>query len=183
MAHSHHLHREHQVSHRRVNHILKGEPAGAKQHSKGSAFSKVTSKTAAENHDDGVSGSKAPKRFARGGKVKGHGHHTNIAIVVPRGGHDAPPMAGGLPGGAPPPGMPAPGGPPMPPPGGPPGLPPGMPPGMPMRARGGKVIGGEATEGNIGAWSKRAESNSYFRGGAITGVGRKEKASRMKKGK
>ena len=70
--------------------------------------------------------------------------------------------------------MAGPGGPPPPPMGGPPGMPPGppgMPPGMPMRARGGKVDG-EATKGNIDKWSKRAKDNSYFTGGAITGVGR-----------
>jgi len=67
------------------------------------------------------------------------------------------------------------------PPGGPPGMPPGMPPpGMPMRARGGK-IDGEATKGNIEAWGKRAAANSYFRGGAATGVGREEKAASMKR--
>lgn len=184
MAHSHHLHREHQVSHRRVNHILKGEPAGAKQHNDGLAFSKVTSKTAAESHDGKVAGNSAPKRFARGGKVKHGKGNTNIAIVMPH--HPPGPAAGpmgGPAGAAPPPPMagPAPGG--MPPPGGPPGMPPGgppgMPPGMPMRARGGK-IDGEPTKGNLRQWSKRAEGNSYFRGGAASGVGREEKAEHQK---
>lgn len=178
--HSHHLHREHQVGHRRVHHILKGEPAGAKQHSKSHAFSKVTSKTAAEKHDD-VHGHKAAKKYARGGRTKGHkGQQTNIAIVMPHKGQGAPgpmpPGAAGLPGG-PPPG---------PLPGGPPGMPPGMPPGGPppmMRARGGRTIGGEATEGNIKAWGKRASGNSYFRGGAASGVGREEKAEHVKRRK
>lgn len=177
MAHSHAGHREHQVAHRRVHHILKDHPAGAKKHAHGHAFSKVTSKTAAEHHDD-VHGGKAPKRYARGGRTKGHkGQQTNIAIVMPHKGAaaGAPPMM--------PPGAAGPGGPPMPlpggPPGGPPGMPPGGPPGMPMRARGGK-IDGESTEGNIKAWSKRASANSYFRGGAASGVGREEKASHMK---
>jgi hypothetical protein len=198
MAHSHHMHREHQVSHRRVHHILKDEPAGAKEHSKSHAFSKVTSKTAAEHHDGFVAGSKQMKRYARGGKVKGKekGHHTNIAIVVP------PHPGGGAPAGGPIPA--APGGPPMappmakppmmPPPGGPPmGGPPGMPPGMPMRARGGGVhIDGESTKANIGKWSKRAAKNSYAKGGfvkpkvidragATTGVGRLEAAEHMKR--
>lgn len=144
MVHSHHNHREHQVSHRRVNHILKGEPAGAKQHAEGSAFSKVTSKTAAEHHDSNVSGKKSPKRYARGGKVKGHkGHQTNIAIVVPgaKGATGAPPLPGGEP--------PMPGGPPMGAgaPGGPGAPPPMMPPGMPMRAAGGRIkkAGGGST--------------------------------------
>lgn len=71
MAHSHHAHREHQVSHRRVANLLKGHPEGAMQHNKSNAFSKVTSKSAAQNHDDyACGGSTAPKRFARGGKVK-----------------------------------------------------------------------------------------------------------------
>ena len=69
MAHSHHMHREHQVSHRRVHKILEHEPAGAKEHNNSHAFSKVTSKTAAVHHDGKVAGHKSPKRFARGGKV------------------------------------------------------------------------------------------------------------------
>lgn len=123
-------HREQQVAHRRVNTILNGSPAGAKKHAGGHAFSKLTSKSAAVR-DDEVAGRSAPKRYARGGKVKGKGD-TNIAIVLPGGGKGAagPPM------GAPPP-MPGPGLPP-PPMGGP-------PPGMPVRARGGKVSAGAAT--------------------------------------
>ena len=184
--HSHHMHREHQVSHRRVNHILKHEPAGAKEHAHRPAFSKVTSKTAAEHHGSKVSGDAAPKRFARGGKVKGHkGHQTNI-IVVPH--HQAAPPAGAMagPAGPPPPGAGLPPSPMGGPPGGPPGMPPGAPPpGMPMRARGGRTgnIDGEATKGNIAKWAGRASKNSYFRGGAATGVGREEKAHRRAKGK
>jgi hypothetical protein len=186
MAHSHHLHREHQVSHRRVHHILKEEPAGAKEHNKSHAFSKVTSKSAAQSHDATYAcGGKTPKRFARGGKVKGKGHQTNIAIVVPHHGAAAP--APGGPAGMPPPPMGgppggAPGGPPMPPPGAG-GPPPGMPPGMPMRKSGGRVIDGESTKGNIEQWSKRASTNSYFRGGAASGVGREEKAEHQKRRK
>lgn len=184
MAHSHHLHREHQVSHRRVAHILKDEPSGSKQHAKSPAFSKVTSKSAAERHDD-VAGTAAPKRFARGGKVKGHkGHQTNIAIVVPKGG-DAPAPAGPMaaPGGPAmpprPPMAPPPGGPPM---AGPPGAP---PPGMPMRKSGGRVIDGEATKSDLKKWGNRAEKNSYARGGAakmtagaMSGEGRLQKAGK-----
>jgi hypothetical protein len=128
--HSHHHHREHQVAHRRVHEILKHEPTGAKHHAHSHAFSKVTSKTAAEHHDGKVHGGKAPKRYARGGRTKGHkGQQTNIAIVMPHKGSPAggPPMM--------PPGAGGPGGPPPPllPPGGPPGGPPGMPPGGPPR--------------------------------------------------
>ncbi len=199
--HSHHMHREHQVSHRRVHHILKGEPEGAKHHAKSHAFSKVTSKTGAEHHDAFVAGMKHPKRYARGGKVskgKGKGHQTNIAIVVP---HHPPAAAGGAPAGPIPagPGGPPMGGPmmkpPMPPPGGPPtGGPPSMPPpGMPMRARGGGVhIDGESTKADIKKWSKRASKNSYAKGGfvkpkvidragATTGVGRLEAAEHQKR--
>lgn len=135
--HPYNNHREHQVGHRRVNHILKNEPAGAKQHASGGAFSKVTSKSAAAAHD-GITGSAAPKRYARGGKVK-HGHTTNVIVVNGKGQQPGGPMAGGPP-------MPA-GGPPMPMP--PPGAggPPGLPPGMPMRKRGGKVMTAGAATG------------------------------------
>lgn len=222
--HSHHHHREQQVAHRRVHHILKDHPEGATHHAKhGGAFSKVTSKTAAEHHAKHVHGGKAHKRharggnvkhddvaedkklfhkmmveheqreakmekkaagkYARGGRTKGKGHkgqQTNISILLP---HKSSPPAGG------PPMMPpgaggGPGGPPAPLPGGPPGLPPGLPPGGPppmMRARGGRTIDGESTPGNIKAWSKRASDNSYFRGGAASGVGREEKAEHMKR--
>jgi len=171
--HPYHSHREYQASHRRVGTRLKDEPDGAKKHATGKAFSSVTSKTAAASHDDKVEGKSAPKRYARGGKVKGS--TTNIAIVLPGGDKgDAPgmpPMAG-----APP--MLGPG---LPPPGGMPGLPPGgPPPGMPMRASGGRV-GGESTKGNIAKMATRADKNSFFRGGAATGVGREEKAARMKR--
>jgi len=179
--HPYNSHREQQVAHRRVATILGGSPAGAQKHAKGHAFSKLTSKSAAVRDDD-IAGRKSPQRFARGGKVKGKGD-TNIAIILPGGGKGALPE--GLPMGAAPP-MPPPGGPPMPPPpmgGGMPGMPPGgPPPGMPMRASGGRV-GGVATKANLDKWSKRASDNSYFRGGAATGVGREEKATHMKKRK
>jgi hypothetical protein len=200
MAHTHHLHREHQVGHRRVHHILGGEPEGAKKHFHSHAFSKVTSKTAAEGHDGAhhhkVAGHKAPKRYARGGKVKGH--HTTVNIINHR--PAAPPPAGPM-AGAPLPAPPMGGAPgPMPPPGGPPGMgPPGMggPPGMPpMRARGGKIkeIGGEATKGDLKKWAKHASKHkSYAKGGGVavhmkagaaTGVGRIEQTEHMKhKGK
>ena len=62
-------------------------------------------------------------------------------------------------------------------------MPPGMPAGPQLRARGGRTIDGEATEGNIKAWGKRASANSYFRGGAASGVGREEKAEHIKRRK
>jgi hypothetical protein len=171
MAHPYHSHREYQASHRRVGTRLKDHPDGATKHATGKAFSNVTSKTAAASHDSKVEGKSSPKRYARGGKVKGS--TTNIAIVLPGGKGDAPdmpmpmpPMAGGPP--------------PMPGPGGPPGMPPGLPPGMPMRASGGRV-GGESTKENIAKMASRAKANSYFRGGAATGVGREEKAAHMKR--
>lgn len=181
--HPYNQHREHQVAHRRVDTILKAEPAGAKKHFAGNAFSKMTSKTAAVDHN-GIEGSSSPKRYARGGKVK-HGSQTNIAIVLP-GGRQAGASAGPMPGpggGAPPMAGPPPGGPPM---GGPPGMPPGMPPGLPPglpRARGGRAnyIEGTDTKANQRKWSDRAEANSFFRGGAASGVGREEKAAHMKR--
>jgi hypothetical protein len=54
---------------------------------------------------------------------------------------------------------------------------------MPMRKSGGRVIDGESTKGNIEQWSKRASTNSYFRGGAASGVGREEKAEHQKRRK
>lgn len=163
--HPFHANREYQASHRRVSSRLKDHPEGATKHATGKAFSNVTSKTAAASHDKKVEGKSSPKRYARGGKVKGS--TTNIAIVMPgaKGGAEPPmPMAGG------PPPMPGPG----------PGMPPGLPPGMPMRASGGRV-GGESTKENISKMAARAKDNSYFRGGAATGVGREEKAARMKR--
>jgi hypothetical protein len=164
--HPYNHHREYQRGHRRVGELLKGHPDGAMQHATGKAFSNVTSKTAAASHDSNVEGKSSPKRYARGGKVKGA--TTNIAIVLPggdKGGMEKMPM------GAPPMPMPPPGA------GGPPG---GPPPGMPMRASGGRV-GGESTKENISKMASRAKSNSFFRGGAATGVGREEKAERMKR--
>lgn len=170
MAHPYHMHREHQVSHRRVSPLLNDEGTDATKHGNSGAFSKVTSKSAAVSHN-GISGKASVGRFARGGKVKGN--TTNIIIASqPK---DQPGPTPPLPMGGPPPG---------PPPGGPPMMPPpgagGPPPGMPMRARGGKIAGGESTKGNIDAMSARAAKNSYAKGGAITGVGRLGKANRQR---
>ena len=52
--------------------------------------------------------------------------------------------------------------------------------GVDLKNKGG-AVGGEATEGNIKKWGGRAKANSYFTGGAITGVGREEKAAHAKK--
>lgn len=177
MAHSHHMHREYQQSRRRVGEILKDEPAGAKKHATGNAFSRVTSKTAAEAHDIKASGSSAPKRYARGGKVKGN--TTNI--IIAGGGEKQPmPMPVPVPAGGPPPGA---GGPPPGPPPGAGGPPPGGP-AMPMRKSGGRIAGGEATEANLAAYAKRAKGNSFARGGmtagALSGVGRLQKARKAK---
>lgn len=202
MAHPYHMHREHQVSHRRVSPLLKAEPSGATKHANSPAFSKVTSKTAAESHNR-ISGNSSPKRYARGGKVKhsdeaedrklitkmlkeheskegeGYarggrtkGNTTNIIIASQPKEAPTPPMPMALPPGPPP------GGPPMgPPPGGP-------PPGMPMRASGGRVEG-TTTKGNLSGWANRAAKNSYAKGGRITagaesGVGRLQKANRQR---
>lgn len=166
--HPFHHHRDYQRGHRRVGEVLKGHPEGATKHADGGAFSRVTSKTAAEQHDAKVSGKKGPKRYARGGKVKHH--QTNIAIVVPhRPATDAavtPPSAGPTAGPPVPMGGPAPS--------------PMMPPPL-ARARGGRAIDGEATPADIKAWGKRAAKNSFFRGGAASGVGREEKAAHMKR--
>jgi hypothetical protein len=176
MAHPYHMHREQQVAHRRVGPHLKEHPSGATKLAKGTAFSKVTSKTAAENHDSKPEGRKG---YARGGKVKGN--TTNI-IITGGGGAQKQPVP------VPVPGPPA-GGPPMgPPPGGPPmgAMPGGPPPGVPMRAKGGRVLGGDATKDNLDAWSARAAKNSYAKGGRISagaesGVGRLQKARAAKR--
>jgi len=175
MAHPYHMHREQQVAHRRVGPHLKDHPAGATKLAKGSAFSKVTSKTAAENHDTAPEGRKG---YARGGKVKGN--TTNI--IITGGGAQKQPVPVPVPTGGPPPG----GAPMGPPPGGPPmGAMPGGPP-PPMRAKGGRVLGGDATKDNLDAWSARAAKNSYAKGGRISagaesGVGRLQKARAAKR--
>lgn len=180
MAHSHHMHREQQVAHRRVAKILADAPAGAMKHKDSNAYSNVTSKTAAEQHDSKITGSKGPQRFARGGRAKSA--QTNIAIVIPGAGGSKQALPGGMPmPGGPPPGPPPGGPPPMMPPGAGPGGPGGPPP--PMRARGGK-IDGKASYDDIKKWSTRAMDNSYARGGrlpdagAATGEGRLEKAGK-----
>jgi hypothetical protein len=60
---------------------------------------------------------------------------------------------------------------------------------MPMRARGGRCDG-EATEANLKDWADYASANSNkgkrvakMTGGAISGVGRLEKARDAKRGK
>lgn len=169
MAHPYHMHREHQVSHRRVSPLLNDEGTDSTKHGNSGAFSKVTSKSAAVAHN-GISGSASPKKYARGGKVKGN--TTNI-IIASGAKEQGPPM--GMPMGGPPPGPP-----PMPM-GPPPGAG-GPPPGMPMRASGGKV-GGESTKANIDSMAARAKKNSYAKGGRITagamsGVGRLQKAKK-----
>jgi hypothetical protein len=192
MAHPYHEHHEHKKSHSRVSNMLKGEHEGAMQHASSHAFSRVTSKGEADAHEHKISGKKTIGRFARGGKVKGKGHQTNIAIVVPHHGAAGGGPAGGPPPpmppmGGPPPGMPPGGPPPGMPPGGPGGPPPGMPPGMPpMRARGGKVLSGIASADNLKSWAERASSHSYARGGglptagAATGVGRIQEANMVR---
>jgi len=140
MAHPYHMHREQQVAHRRVAPLLKDRPGGTK-HADKSAFSNVTSKTAAASHDDKVEGKSSPKRYARGGKVGGT---TNIIIAS---GSKDQPMPMGMPMGGPPPGPP-PGGPPM---GPPPGAG-GPPPGMAMRASGGRIKAG--AESGVGRLQK-----------------------------
>jgi hypothetical protein len=180
MSHPYHEHREHPKGHSRVKHIMKS--GGIASHSDEAADKKLFSKLINEHEkkEMKVEGKVKHSRFARGGKVKHKkdGHHTNIAIVVPqKGGANPPSDAMGPQAGAPP--LPPS---PMGAPALPPGLPPGGPPGMPMRARGGKVIGGDASAENLKKWSQRASHNSYARGGrlptagAMTGVGRLQKA-------
>jgi len=196
MAHPYAKYNEHDVAHARVGGIMRHEPKSQKRHD-GKAWShEVRSKHAAVAHNK-IHGGKKPGRFARGGKVKGGGHHTNIAVVVPQG---RGPQAGaaGAPGGGPP--MPA--GPALPPglpPGGPPGMPPGMPPpglkppGMrrggriKRRADGGTADAGDASKPNLDKWASYASKNSYARGGrlpdagALSGEGRLQKAALQKR--
>lgn len=184
--HPYNQHREHQVGHRRVDKLLKDHPPGATQHAQGHAYSKITSKSAAVRDDD-IKGARVKAgKYARGGKVKGG---TTVNIVIPGGGAPKPPLP--LPG---PMAGPPPGGPPMgPPPGGPPpmmGPPPGGPPGMPMRANGGRISKGTITsspasanlnKAQIKQMAARARANSFIgkqSGGAITGIGRLEKAGK-----
>lgn len=179
MAHPYGKHNEHAKGHSRVHHILKSGGHGAAKHAdRGSPFGRVNSKGEAAMHEHKVDGNKGPARFARGGKVKAHHTKTNINIVVPH--KSAEGQQAGAPM-APPPTAPM--GAPAPMTAGMPGM--GAPP--PMRARGGKVIGGEASAGNIKKWSARARKNSYARGGrlpdagAATGVARLEQAGKRGK--
>lgn len=172
--HSHHEHRAHSASRKRVGHIMK---TGGHAHSDAAADKKLFAHMLKEHEaGEGVHGEKRGGRlnkYARGGHAKKHGTQVNIAIVGHHGKH--PPdnaMAPGGPMGLPPggPGGPPPalppggalaGGPPGLPPrppmgmpmGGPPGMPPGMPPRPPgMMKRGGKVgmtAGGDSGEGRL----------------------------------
>lgn len=185
MAHPYANNHETKVSRRRVGKILSSGGASA-AHEKVKHIYPGIHGGGSDAVANKVPGKTKPGRFARGGKVKGH--RTNIAIVVPQksappsggpqGGPASPPMAG------PPPPMPMPMPPPGAGPGGPggPGGPPGMPP-PPMRARGGKVIGGEATAGNLKSWSKRASKNSYARGGRLPTAGAESGVGRLQKAK
>lgn len=185
MAHPYANNHETKVSRRRVGKILSSGGASA-AHDKVKHIYPGIHGGGSDAVANKVPGKTKPGRFARGGKVKGH--RTNIAIVVPQ--KAAPPTAGSQAGAASPP-MAAPAPPMIPPgagpggPGGPgagPGGPPGMPP-MPMRARGGKVIGGEATAGNISKWSKRASKNSFARGGRLPTAGAESGVGRLQKAK
>jgi len=178
MAHPYKQYHETKVSRSRVGKILSSGNTTAAHEKTKDIFPGI--------HGGGSSGSgtkvpggKKPGRYARGGKVKGH--RTNIAIVVPQKG--APSTPGPQAGAAgPPPPMAAPAPPmPMPPPGAG-GPPPGGPP-MPMRARGGKVIPGEATKENIKKWDNRASKNSYARGGRLPTAGAESGVGRLQKAK
>lgn len=182
MAHPYKQYHEDKVSRSRVGKILSSGNTTAAHEKTKDIFPGIHGGGSSGGSGTKVPGGKKPGRYARGGKVKGH--RTNIAIVVPQ--KSAPPTpAGPQAGAAGPPPMAAPA-PPMPPPGagGPPGLPPGLPPGgPPMRARGGKVIPGEATKENIKKWDKRASRNSYARGGGLPTAGAESGVGRLQKAK
>lgn len=166
MAHSHHEHRSHHTSRKRVGHVLKD---GGHAHPDAAAdkklITKMLKKHEHEHHVHGHAHGGRLNKYARGGpaKDKKHGTQVNIAIVSPNGKHPDGAAMGGAPGGAPP--MPPPK-PPMGgmPPGGPPALPPGMMPpggppgmmpprpGMPPMKRGGRVkmkAGADSGEGRL----------------------------------
>lgn len=193
--HPYHGHREHHVGKRRVHHLMKSGGHAHAHHSDEAEDKKLIHKEIKkalvrhEQHEK-IEGRKAKHRFARGGKVKkgkGEGHQTNIAIVTPHPRSAIQPGAGPQPGAAAP--LVSPAAAPAPPvtvsPAAAPALPMG---GLPLRARGGKVIAGEATRENIKKWDKRSKSNSYARGGRMTagaqsGVGRLEQAEMVKRKK
>lgn len=177
MAHPYSQHAEQKKSRQRVGHIMKSGGVAAK-HDDVAADKALFHQMMAQHEraEMKMEGKKAPSRYARGGKVKSP--RTNISIVVPQ--RSSPPVAvGPQAGAAGPPPMAA----PAPPMGGPMGP---MPP-MPMRARGGKVIGGEASAGNLKKWAAHAAKNSYAAGGRLptagaeTGVGRLQKARAKKR--
>jgi len=170
MAHPFAKHAERKTSRSRVAHLMKS--GGAAKHEDVAADKKLFHQMMAEHErsEMKMEGAKARGRYARGGKV-------NIAVVVPQ--RSSPPTpAAGPAGAAGPPPMAAPA-PPMPMPMvGP------APPPPPQMKRGGKVAGGDASAGNLKAWSARAKKNSYARGGGLptagaeTGVGRLQKAKK-----
>lgn len=167
MAHSHHEHRAHHVSRKRVHHVMKsgGHAHHADEAADKKLFHHMIKAHAKQEH--GVHGLKRGGRldkYARGGAAKDKKHHTqvNIAVVAPHGKDQAGAASGGLP--MPPPRPPAglpPGGPPPMgmPPGGPP---PGMMPKPPMK-RGGTVRPAKMV-------------TKSPKGGAYSGEGRLEKS-------
>lgn len=165
MAHPYAEHREHKASKSRVRNIMKS--GDVPKHDDAKEDKKLFAGLMRE-HEVKMHGAKSGARldkYARGGRTKGK-TNVNIVIAMPHGGGEPPVVPPMGPASAPMmrPAVPSPG------PGA--GLPPRPPAGAPplMRKSGGRAnISGLASKENISKWSKRAEDNSYARGGATHG--------------
>lgn len=186
--HPHHEHRQHKVERKRVHEMTKGYASGGAVHADEAADKKLIRRTVKKTalKMDGEHPKHRMDRRARGGRTKSKGKGTNVNVIVaPQHAMGGAPGMAGMPGAPPHPPMAPPAPPPagaMPPPGAP-AMPPGaMPPrpgmippqGMPIRAKGGRIQSGTATESYPVPKMKKIMSghpkfgrDEYAKGGAV----------------